>query len=352
MIEVQGLSIKLGEFQLHGVDLRVESGEYAVVLGPTGAGKTVLLECIAGLHQPSAGKVLIDEVDLTGTPPEKRGVAYVPQDYCLFPHLTVTDNIAFGLRLRHWSSADITQRVAELAELLKIDHLLRRRPLTLSGGEKQRVALARALAIEPRLLLLDEPLAAVDERTRDRLCLELKAVQQRLGATIIHVCHNFGEALALADRIAIFSAGEIRQVGVPEEVFHRPNSRFVATFTGCGNLLEGEVSQNDGRTVFVAGELSVPATVEWHGPAALVIRSEELVVRPNGVGTVPATVVRLTRGERFHRVWLQAAGNELEAVCGPDQARELGLAPGQPVSLELPPGRCHLLPAESGVTST
>jgi len=154
----------------------------------------------------------------------------------------------------------------------------------------------------------------------------------------------------LADRIAIFSAGTILQVGTPDEVFHRPNARFVATFTGCGNLLAGEVTSREGRTVFVAGGLSVPAEVPWQGPADLVLRAEELVVRPVGEGAVAAKVVRLTRGERYHRVWLQADGVELEAVCTPDQVRELGLAPGRPASLDLPPSRCHLLPSEGAQT--
>lgn len=342
MIEVRGLSIRLGEFSLRQIDLRIESGSYGVVLGPTGAGKTVLLECIVGLHQPDSGRVLLDGADVTHTPPERRRVAYVPQDYCLFPHLTVFENIAFGLRLRRQPAPLVAERVEQLAALLRIETLLGRRPLNLSGGEKQRIALARALAIEPRVLLLDEPLAAVDERTRERLTGELKSIQRELSATIIHVCHNFEEALALADTLAVFCDGEIRQAGPPDDVFHRPNSEFVARFMGCSNLLRGSVLAAEGG-VFVADELRLELPGAPPGEATLVIRPEEIVVGGPGEFPEPATVLETTPAQRYVRLRLRAAGHELEAVCRPADARRLQLAPGSTVSVALPPERCHLL---------
>ena len=338
MIEVRDLSITLGEFQLRGINLRLDSGQYGVILGPTGAGKTVLVECIVGLFRPAAGQVLLDGRDVTAWPPEQREVAYVPQDYCLFPHLTVAQNICFGLRLRRAPAAAITERLAELAELLHLTALLDRPPLNLSGGEKQRVALARALAIRPRLLLLDEPLAAVDERTRDRLAVELKGLQRHFGATIIHVTHNFQEALAVADRIAIFCDGEIRQDGSPEEVFHRPSSTFVAEFVGSRNLVGGEVHAG----LFRAGELTLPVTTAITGPATLVIRPEELQLAATGPAALPGRITRVLRAEHHVRVQVEAAGQRWDVHCPPPQARALAVE-GQAVGLVVPAERCHLI---------
>jgi molybdate/tungstate transport system ATP-binding protein len=203
MLRVERLSIRLGEFDLRNISLEVREGEYFVLLGPTGTGKTVLVECIAGLHRPKSGRIFLNGRDITDLPPEERGIGYVPQDYALFPNLTAFENIAFGLRVRKFPEAMVRRKVQELAEWLGITYLLHRLPLTLSGGEKQRVALARALAVEPKVLLLDEPLAAVDEQTRERLCRELKAIQRQTGATFVHVSHNFEETLAVADRIGV-----------------------------------------------------------------------------------------------------------------------------------------------------
>jgi len=236
MLRVENLSIRLGEFDLRDISFEVREGEYFVLLGPTGTGKTVLIECIAGLHRPRTGRIILNGRDVTDLPPEERGIAYVPQDYALFPNLTAFENIAFGLRVRKLPDSKVRARVYELAEWLGITYLLDRLPLTLSGGEKQRVALARALAVEPQILLLDEPLAAVDEQTRERLCRELKTIQRQTGATFVHVSHNFEETLAVADRIGVMNfvegteegkrgtrlrIGQLLQVGTPEEIFYR-----------------------------------------------------------------------------------------------------------------------------------
>jgi len=239
LIEVRGVSIRLGEFAVHDAHLQVEKGEYFVLLGPTGAGKTVLLECIAGLHRPESGDVLVEGRRMNRVPPEQRGLGYLPQDYALFPHLDVARNIGFGMRLRRKSRDKIERKVNELAGLLKITHLLGRSPLHLSGGEKQRVALARALAIEPKVLLLDEPLSALDEQTRETLCVELRRVHSELKTTTVHVSHNFEETLAVADRIGIIQDGRVRQVGTAEDVFRRPASEFVARFVRSENIWRG-----------------------------------------------------------------------------------------------------------------
>lgn len=354
MIEVRDLAIALGEFRLHGISMLVEEGEYFVILGPTGAGKTVLVECIVGLHTPASGRVLLDERDVTGLRPEERQVAYVPQDYCLFPHMTVRDNIAFGMRLRHLAEQTVRDQVARLSAMLHIEGLLDRHPLTLSGGEKQRVALARALAIRPRVLLLDEPLAAVDERTRERLCDELKQVQRELGTTTIHVSHNFEETLAVADKIGIFQSGSIMQVGTPFEVFHRPRNEFVAHFTGAQNVVGGEVLATPLGAEFVSGALRLAAEGAAAGPATLVIRPEELRLHPAGSGAAPAsdgllagTVTRVMDKGALAKVLVHAAGLEWAALLSKQEARSLGLTACMAVGVELPAASRHFICAEA-----
>jgi len=282
-IEVRGLSLGLGEFAVRDAHVSVAEGEYFVLLGPTGAGKTVLLECIAGLHRPEEGEIRVSGERVNEVPPERRGLGYLPQDYALFPHLDVERNIAFGMRLQRRSSADMARRVRELAELLRIRHLLHRNPLRLSGGEQQRVALARALAIEPKVLLLDEPLSAVDEQMREGLCVELRRVHQELGTTTIHVSHNFEETLAVADRVGIIHEGRVRQVGEAEEVFRRPVSEFVARFVRCDNILAGRARRVErGLRVEVEGaEFEVGSGPE--GEVHLTVRPEDVeVVRAGG----------------------------------------------------------------------
>lgn len=244
-VQVRDLWVDLDEFHLREINLDVAAGEYFVVLGPTGAGKTVLLETIAGLHQPGKGRIMLDGEDVTDVPPERRGIGFVYQDYMLFPHLNVTGNIAFGLKLRRVGREVVEERVTEMGQLLGIDHLLHRRPGTLSGGEQQRVALARALVVEPRLLLLDEPLSALDPGMREGLQRELARVHRELGTTTIHVTHDFEEAVALGDRIGIVNEGRVVQVGSPEEIFRRPDSEFVARFVGVRNIFQGRIRPGD-----------------------------------------------------------------------------------------------------------
>ena len=214
MIELRGLLVRLGDFTLSVEGLRVQRGEYMVVLGPSGVGKTVLLLTLAGLITPEKGSIVINGVDVTRYPPERRGVALVPQGYALFPHMSVYDNIAYGLRVRGAPEQEVRVRIKEIAERLGITHLLHRKPLTLSGGEQQRVALARALVIEPELLLLDEPLSALDPRLRINAMKLLMGLHRELGFTAIHVTHNLVEALSLATRIAYMEKG--RLIGVYE----------------------------------------------------------------------------------------------------------------------------------------
>jgi len=287
-VQIRGLWVDLEEFHLKDLNLDIADGEYFVVLGPTGAGKTVLLETIAGLHQPRRGRILLAGEDVTHAPPERRGIGFVYQDYALFPHLNVAGNIAFGLRLRRMGRSTIEERVAAISQLLDIKHLLHRTPRTLSGGEAQRVTLARALVVEPKLLLLDEPLSALDPETRGALEQELGRIHRELGTTTIHVTHDFEEAVALGDRIAVLREdrlggskreGRIVQVGTPEEIFRHPASEFVARFVGVRNVFRGNAhpAENGYKLVSIDG-MEMAAVTELEGPVHVSIRPEEIVL--------------------------------------------------------------------------
>ncbi len=232
MILLENVSISLGDFSLKSVNLEIPSGEYFSILGPTGAGKTVILELIAGLYRPDKGNILINNEDVDKVPPEKRGVGFVYQDYALFPHLNVYKNISFGLKLRKMPQDEMKNIVLELTELLNITHLLDRFPGTLSGGEQQRVSLARALALKPKILLMDEPLSALDPNTKKFLHQELKRIHQTYECTIVHVTHDFTEANILATLVGIILDGQVRQVGIPEEVFKNNGDPVVSDFLG------------------------------------------------------------------------------------------------------------------------
>lgn len=287
-MRLERLSVSLDEFWLREISLRISPGEYFVILGPTGAGKTVLLETIAGLHRPREGRVLLDDEDVTDAPPERRGIGFVYQDYVLFPHLSVAGNIAFGLRLGRVARGVIEERVAAISRLLGIEHLLLRVPETLSGGESQRVALARALVIEPGLLLLDEPLSALDPETREGLQRELGRIHHELGTTTIHVTHDFEEAVALGDRIAVLREdrvadsrreGSIVQVGTAEEIFRRPANEFVARFVGVRNIFRGQtLPADDGHKLVCVEGMEIAVVTGLEGPVHVSVRPEEIVL--------------------------------------------------------------------------
>jgi len=252
VIELRGVSKRWREFSIKNITLEVKKEEYFVILGPTGAGKTLLLELIAGFHFPDEGRILIDGKDMTFSPPEERNIGFIYQDYMLFPHFTVEKNIAFGLRARQQGCfkrerrEEIERKVKEVLQMLGIEHLAKRRPATLSGGEQQKVAIARALAIEPRILLLDEPLSALDMRTKEHLREDLRRLNRENGITMVHVTHDQTEAAMLADRIAVMMRGRIVQIGTPREIFSRPASAEIAEFVGVENIFSGVVVRNKG----------------------------------------------------------------------------------------------------------
>ncbi len=279
MIRVSDLCVDLDDFLLEGVNLDVEPGEYFIVLGPTGAGKTVLLESIAGLYRLKRGRIWVGGEEVTQLEPEKRGISIVYQDQVLFPHLSVRDNITFGLKLRKASGQDIKSTLSWLAELLDIGHLLHRKPDTLSGGERQKVALARALSIKPQLLLLDEPLSALDPENREGVQRELRRLHNRLKLTTVHVTHDFEEAIALGDRIAVLGDGRIQQIGTPEQIFRQPNSEFVARFAMVRNIFTGEITDGGGEgAVFDAGGIGLAVVTDLRGRCHASLRPEEIII--------------------------------------------------------------------------
>ncbi len=230
MIRTEEISFHIGTFGLQRLSIDIAKGEYFILLGPPGSGKTIFLECLCGLKKIDSGRIYIDGHHVTNLEPRARGIGYVPQDYALFPHLSVERNIAFGLRVHGYQHKEIQAKITETAELLDIRQLLPRRIHGLSGGEKQRVALARALVLQPKILLLDEPVCALDEVTRQEVCVQLLDIQRRLGLTTIHVSHNLEEAFTVADRAAILNVGILQQVGSLDELLRKPNSEFIARF--------------------------------------------------------------------------------------------------------------------------
>jgi molybdate/tungstate transport system ATP-binding protein len=352
MIEIHDLSLDLDAFHLRQVSLAVAEGEYLVLLGPTGAGKTVLLECIVGLHPRHQGTIAVDGVDVSRLFPEERRIGYVPQDYALFPNMTVAENLAYGLRARRVPRDEVAAKVKDMSVKLRIEGFARRYPATLSGGEKQRVALGRALLTDPRVLLLDEPLAALDENTRSALASGLRVIQRSVRGTFVHVCHNLEEALEVADRIAIIRDGALMQVGTPEEILHRPASLFVAEFTRTRNFLPGHAAADgNGARVTLDGGAALRTAVPAAGPVVASVRPERVRLLAGGGG---ASADEL-RG-RIVGVNPRPSYVEVEVDAGPRLILHLGhgeassLAPvGQTVRLRIEPEdvRLHPRPASS-----
>ncbi|HEY6928208.1 MAG TPA: ABC transporter ATP-binding protein, partial [Thermoanaerobaculia bacterium] len=290
-IEVEGLSRRFGDFQaLSAIDLVVREGEFFSLLGPSGCGKTTLLRILAGLDLPDAGTVRIGGVDVADIPAHRRQVNTVFQSYALFPHMTVADNVAFGLRMKKVEPAAISQRVARALDLVQIASFADRKPAQLSGGQKQRVALARALVNEPRVLLLDEPLGALDLKLRKELQVELLGLQRRLGITFLYVTHDQEEALVMSDRIAVMRSGCIEQMDESRRLYERPRTRFVAQFLGSCNLLRATIRERSGPEA--TAETSVGTLRFQSDPGSagryerssfsLAIRPEKIVLSPAG----------------------------------------------------------------------
>lgn len=282
-VQLEQVDFRYGDVMAaDAVTLYVQPGEFFALLGPSGSGKTTILRLIAGFLEPAHGSIVIGGRDMTGTPPYERNIGFVFQNYALFPHMTVAQNVAFGLESQRLPSAAIQQRVAETLDLVELGGLGERRPAQLSGGQQQRVALARAIVTQPRVLLLDEPLAALDKKLRTAMQVELRELQQRLHITTLFVTHDQEEALTLADRIAVMDQGRIVQLGPAHEVYERPETRFVTQFLGEANIFAGHVLDHDEQRMTIAisahDQVDAPPQPGWPVGAAVVC-----AVRPENV---------------------------------------------------------------------
>ena len=307
MLEVKDLCVQMGKFFLKNVNLEVRDGEYFVLLGPTGSGKSVLLESIAGLTSITSGEVWINGKDVTDLNLEKRKIGFAFQDYALYRHLSVRDNISFGLMWKNQKQKDIDKAVDKAVELLHLENLLDKRSWTLSGGESQKIALARAISIKPDLLILDEPLSAVDAETKEDYERELRELHDHLGLTTIHVTHSFEEAVALGDRIAVIMDGEILQVGTPEEIFLYPQSEKLARFLMTRNVFAGEITLDaNGSKVFSIDGTRIVVNSELEGKAHISVRPENILlsrgpVDSPGNNCIEGTITRIIdRGTITH----------------------------------------------------
>jgi spermidine/putrescine transport system ATP-binding protein len=354
-IELVALTKRFAEVAVDEIDLTIASGEFFSLLGPSGCGKTTTLRLIAGFEQPTAGRILLDDIDVSGVPPHKRNVNTVFQSYALFPFLTVFENVAFGLRGRRVEKKELAARVDEALELVKLHSFAKRRPGQLSGGQQQRVALARALVLKPQVLLLDEPLGALDAKLRRSLKVELKALQEQVGITFLYVTHDQEEALTMSDRLAVMRSGKIVQIGAPHEVYEEPADTYVADFLGVSNLMEVDVIERGpgARCQVRLGESVLEVTrggAETASRARAVIRPERVRVEEfgsAGPNRVPAMVERLVYlGSATQVILRLAPGAELQVLLQNDGTREQ-LTQGTPVHAFLAPDALRVL-ADSG----
>jgi len=354
-IELVALTKRFAEIAVDSIDLTISSGEFFSLLGPSGCGKTTTLRLIAGFEQPTAGRILLDDVDVSGIPAHRRNVNTVFQSYALFPFLTVFDNVAFGLRGRRLDKKELTTKVYESLELVKLRSFEKRRPGQLSGGQQQRVALARALVLKPAVLLLDEPLGALDAKLRRSLKVELKALQEQVGITFLYVTHDQEEALTMSDRLAVMRNGRVVQIGGPHEVYEEPADTYVADFLGVSNLMEVDMIELGpgrrcqlklGDSVLQAEHGGDGAT----GRSRAVIRPERVRVEEfgsEGPNRVPAMVERLVYlGSATQVILRLAAGPDLQALLQNDGTGER-LAQGTPVHVFLAPEALRVL-ADAG----
>ncbi|NUS64141.1 MAG: ABC transporter ATP-binding protein [Saccharothrix sp.] len=333
-----------GQTALDGLDLELAEGELVSLLGPSGCGKTTALRVVAGFETADSGKVLVDGRDLTGVPANKRDMGMVFQAYSLFPNLTVTQNVAFGLRLR--KAPDRAGRVAELLELVGLAHLGKRYPHQLSGGQQQRVALARALAIRPRVLLLDEPLSALDAKVRVALRDEIRRIQTELGMTTLFVTHDQEEALAVSDRVGVMSQGRLEQLDTPAVVYREPASAFVARFVGVTNAVHG-IAESGGVRLG-AFRLATDAAAGLTGDVEVIVRPEDIAITPHGGqadGALTGTVLTQSFLGPVTRLSVRLDGGDQVVRVDQPSSRAGDFPPGAAVALDLGVGRLMVVAA-------
>ena len=342
---------------VHGIDLEIHRGEFVVFVGPSGCGKSTLMRMVAGLEAISGGTISIEGRVVNDLPPRERDIAMVFQDYALYPHKNVFDNLAFGLKLRKFPAADIDKRVKEAAAILKIDHLLDRKPRALSGGQRQRVAMGRAIVRQPKLFLFDEPLSNLDALLRSEMRTEIKKLHQRIGATTIYVTHDQVEAMTLAERIVVLSGGNIMQVGTPDQIYNRPVSKFVAGFTGSPpmNFLAATIAIDEGQAGVTLGNSAqrLPIAAQQDYTRTLTGRAVTFGIRPEDIGVersggndvrLDARVVVVEPLGAESLVTLACEGGELIARLPPD----VSFAPDQQTGVWINMDKFHLFDTASG----
>jgi putative spermidine/putrescine transport system ATP-binding protein len=344
-LEVTDLEVSYGDTQvLKRISLAVAGGEFVALLGPSGCGKTTLLRAISGFVPAGAGRIAVGGRDITHEPPDRRGMAMVFQSYALWPHMTTAQNLGYGLKLRRVARPEIARRVADILTMLKLEGFGERNVTQLSGGQRQRVALGRALAVNPEVLLLDEPLSNLDARIREDVRHEIKALQAKLGITTIHVTHDREEAMVMSDRIAILDAGRIAQLGAPEEVYNRPNSPFVGSFMGAGNVLALEARPADGGMRIEAGAHNDAVLIRGSrlaGPVIAHFRSEAARLGPaEAAGAdrllLRGRIVQASYPGGFYRYAVAVGQNQFMV----DDARRLAV--GENVGIGLPVSSLHI----------
>ena len=347
MIRLERLNMRVPGFAVTDLDLDVRAGEFFVLLGPTGSGKTMILESIAGLRRVDSGRILVHDRDVTRTPPEKRRVGVVYQDSALFPHLNVEKNITYGMRYQG-QTPDRDKHLAGIIEQLGLGSQLKRSVNNLSGGEKQRVALARALAVSPSVLLLDEPLSSLDQSFREEVRKSLKSLHQSLDLTFFMVTHDFSEALFLADRAAVLSAGRIEQCGQVQEIFRNPQTPFVARFVGMKNLFPAKYAGSH----LEAGNFKIPMPAEYNLAAKGLIYAG---VRPEDLSILryeetsrdsnlwPGRVLEVDTRGLLCQLSIEAGGLVFSAAVNMERVLQLGLQPGSPIMVHLPPDRWRVI---------
>jgi putative spermidine/putrescine transport system ATP-binding protein len=349
-LHLSSLSKRYGSFfAVDNISLDVEEGEFIVLLGPSGCGKTTTLRMIAGFVEPTTGSITIGGKDQTFTPTYRRNLGIVFQNYAVFPHLNVFENVAFGLRRRKQPKQVIDTKTIEALKRVKLDHLGDRLPRQLSGGQQQRVAIARALAIEPDVLLLDEPLSNLDAKLRQEVRLEIHRLQRDLGITTVMVTHDQEEALSLGDRLVVIDKGKVQQIGPPQEIYERPANLFVAGFIGRTNVMQGGSSGTHERMFVTNSNLRLLCRNSATGTSSVVIRPEAIRIHREaraGLGQAMVAIVNdVTYQGAVCEVRLQLAPAEvLTASIASLEAARLHLAPGESVFLEIPPESAYALP--------
>lgn len=371
-VELVGLTKRFGNFTaVDGIDLDIPAGEFFSLLGPSGCGKTTTLRMVAGFEVPDAGEVRLDGHDMSRTSPAKRPVNTVFQSYALFPHLRISDNVAFGLRRQRVSRSEIRSRVGEALELVQLSPYASRKPNQLSGGQQQRVALARALVLKPSVLLLDEPLGALDAKLRRQLQVELKQLQEQVGITFLYVTHDQEEALTMSDRLAVMNSGRVEQAGRPRDMYEEPETAYVADFLGVSNLMTVRITgtSGSGSAVHLSDDFTLTADtgdLALRGEATVTIRPERVVLEPAGTtgeNRIPGMVTRTVYLGAAQQVHVQLASEHTLLVLSSHQGDEPAaqLSPGAAVTCYLPAAAVRVLrpltapsavPAESAAATT